>query len=1047
MQVDEEIKNYISLHKHDLMAGMQDVAVLSKRYQTLQATSNRLRLSVDKTKRETFNSYSLVRDRTLELERIHETAVLLRQLRQFTHAKAQLDHYSSATASLASGSNKKNARNGVGSELDLRQFATIAKTVQELEHLLLSPQLVTLQVVKGQVAQIRTFGGQLRELAREKLLGALRDQDQTTVADCLQVYFNLHSLPQAVLMAIDATVKDTIELSAAALNLDLVSEGSSASASSSTSKKNGGNGGGESLLTNASQLRVAMREMCHSWASVVQEQAVKIHVLQRVISKKEDPATHQKFITVLQSSSFPSYVDQSFREQGQDIPLVSGSGSKVYQSPSLLEIFWQRLAVSLQDVLATKINLHPVAAPRIYPNLRRAAVEVYDALQVLTVGDMRDGDAPFSGGDGLGLFDDGDCDDGNGSCSDDNQYNNGHRRMGLFGSVGAVSAALSASRSAPGLVVTPATYGCSRAKKAAAENKKRLVGERGGGISPRSSVHRRKHSDATGHSPGLSGEAGLLPSLVPLRDRYLLSALSRMTAPVLQMFPEVEGYTAAVPSKRDLQALLKAVQEDVVHAVLEGDRTLVRIVAKEAFKAVRLLLTKVEGMVSNGLESTRIHLSKDGRYVKTNQQEHNIQLLQLLSQLTDFVEKLPAQIIKVTKDSPSFALSRLLGPDGVGLDGECSGEAVLEHEMKYFVSESIRCAHELAGRQLLHPLVDALALHFRHLLLGLLKEGATGGTGPSKTLTTLLDQFPQAAETFLVSSSTSSTKSSSATLPVPVALKELCARLILTYTSIAALRRPVNERTRLLTASEISALELMVTGLLPQGEDKHNPVFAELRCFRRLLFDPIEENSLERGGHNQDTQQDKDKKNVQALGSDVAFIPRPSLVLALPYLMSLRPSTVLGYLISCGPRQLPSIADAATSSVENGGNATPGKKNKSLDSLILSSDAASVYVKMLTSPSDSEPPIVDAYASTSGRPVENGRSDELQLLGASVSQAFAHSAANSWKNVSDYSSDTIARYCSFCVVLSWSVCKLIHAHVMLCSRACELDISDRKKEC
>jgi hypothetical protein len=42
---------------------------------------------------QTTSSYDLVKTRTVELERIHETSVLLRQLRQFVHAKAQLAHY------------------------------------------------------------------------------------------------------------------------------------------------------------------------------------------------------------------------------------------------------------------------------------------------------------------------------------------------------------------------------------------------------------------------------------------------------------------------------------------------------------------------------------------------------------------------------------------------------------------------------------------------------------------------------------------------------------------------------------------------------------------------------------------------------------------------------------------------------------------------------------------------------------------------------------------------------------------------------------------
>lgn len=35
----------------------------------------------------------------------------------------------------------------------------------------------------------------------------------------------------------------------------------------------------------------------------------------------------------------------------------------------------------------------------------------------------------------------------------------------------------------------------------------------------------------------------LVTGLKPLRDRYLITALNRMSAPIHQMFPELEGYT------------------------------------------------------------------------------------------------------------------------------------------------------------------------------------------------------------------------------------------------------------------------------------------------------------------------------------------------------------------------------------------------------------------------------------------------------------------------------------------------------------------------
>jgi hypothetical protein len=74
------------------------------------------------------------------------------------------------------------------------------------------------------------------------------------------------------------------------------------------------------------------------------------------------------------------------------------------------------------------------------------------------------------------------------------------------------------------------------------------------------------------------------------------------------MFPEVEGYTAAVPSKRDLLTLVKAIQDEVVTVVLEGDRSLVKLVGREALKAVQLLLTKVENMAGVGESSVRVVL-------------------------------------------------------------------------------------------------------------------------------------------------------------------------------------------------------------------------------------------------------------------------------------------------------------------------------------------------------------------------------------------------------------------------------------------------------
>ena len=92
-EIKVEIKGYISKHTDQLMTGMQDFALLADRYQTLSKSSQTLHKKVDRLKIEAVDMHNVVRNRTLELERIHATSISLRLLRQFSHAKSQLDSF------------------------------------------------------------------------------------------------------------------------------------------------------------------------------------------------------------------------------------------------------------------------------------------------------------------------------------------------------------------------------------------------------------------------------------------------------------------------------------------------------------------------------------------------------------------------------------------------------------------------------------------------------------------------------------------------------------------------------------------------------------------------------------------------------------------------------------------------------------------------------------------------------------------------------------------------------------------------------------------
>lgn len=65
----------------------------------------------------------------------------------------------------------------------------MAKIVIELETLLQIPTLASLEIVKKQIDGIKRLGSQLRSIAQEKLLESLEEQNQATIAECLQVLF------------------------------------------------------------------------------------------------------------------------------------------------------------------------------------------------------------------------------------------------------------------------------------------------------------------------------------------------------------------------------------------------------------------------------------------------------------------------------------------------------------------------------------------------------------------------------------------------------------------------------------------------------------------------------------------------------------------------------------------------------------------------------------------------------------------------------------------------------------------------------------------
>lgn len=322
---------------------------------------------------------------------------------------------------------------------------------------------------------------------------------------------------------------------------------------------------------------------------------------------------------------------------------------------------------------------------------------------------------------------------------------------------------------------------------------------------------------------------------------------------------------AAIPSKRDLLALIKAIHSELVTALSEGEIGLVLAVCKEFLKTIKLMLSKIEGMVINNSETRKI--TSQNNFARTHQQEHNGQLVVLLLQLQESLEKIPQNVvnksIELSSNTASSSSSNnaltdsatktpaKFNPNASAVAASPSGSTGMnlvlnkQHEralaqMQRAVAVAVSHVRDLAQRQILDSVVALLSGYIKSVLLTVHKEGlisSTSGNTEHKTtddghpdlncsqaVNTLLRQMPAMMRAHLLCLP-------QYFKPVALAIEEVCLRTMNAYISVVALQRPVNEQTRLRVTKEISAIEVMISsGIGCQISHKQDcPVLQEFK--------------------------------------------------------------------------------------------------------------------------------------------------------------------------------------------------------------------------
>ncbi|CAM9423221.1 unnamed protein product [Ectocarpus sp. 4 AP-2014] len=936
-RIEAAIRSHILDNEEDFLGSVGGVSELSRRTEEFRDGVRELRRSFARVQREVSEPHEAVRVRTQQLKNLHDATRLLKRALRFLSALRRLRGQedvlgleaaaaAAVTGSAAGGggvgaAGGRSAGGAGGGGADLRELAKAAQSLQELESTLRDPEVAELEVVGRERAYVEACGAAVRRMSADSLARGMKSLNQTDIGGALQVFFNLECLPARVKACVTHLAHEADEAMSEALQPEALADATSSSSAvavaeavaaggaggagadqqqqRSTSPTPGGIGGGgaggggggvgrrtpASRDASARRRTASMRAHAGKLAAALHGTSMEAWGLQRVLDKKRDPTTRALLDATVRA-------DRGGGGQG-GLSLRAGA----YRA------YWDGLCRAVRGSVERALEADEavgggggVALVAMYPFLRKAFLRLISRLEEATAArqqqpQQQGSGAARGGGDGL-------IASGGGSGAAAAAF---WQRPGAVGQQqrpaggilgGSRWLALALEDDYNNLSLDPSAAGDEEQERqwdrrgaeagAGPASGRRVLGLRGG-----------KGGRGGGGEGGADGDGGrendssdgarLLEGLGPLRDLFLARSLERLTTPVEQMFPQFDGYMAAVPSKHDLASFVRSIHAELSLAVpagsvgsaaatgsseaeaaagggglgggggsLEADFSLLPILLKGVVQAARLFCTKVEAMQSvekgaytfgggsnaalggragsstgdddmmgNDMPSSAAAAAAAPieAWAPTLEQEHNLQLLELVVKLREALLGIPALVLP----SPPTPAAAAYGVD-----------------CRERVAEAVRALDDLASRVFLEPYLSGVARALEDILSKMHRENFGPGVSAMATSehhgggggSLFLHELQRALAALQADHFTRI-----AALRTPTAeaaLRSLAARVLRAYVTHCALIRPLSEGGKARVAQDMATLEIALSPLARVSE--LGAVYLESRAFRTLLF-------------------------------------------------------------------------------------------------------------------------------------------------------------------------------------------------------------------
>jgi len=200
-QVKVALKGLVGNHRQELAAGMRGAAALADQCEETKAGTADLRRSLQRIRSEVLEPYDSVRARVLQLQHIGQAQRLLKRLTRAVFSLRKLKQQASFLGLPAQGVSEISSGappDGTGEDsvfgtsateegaADLRELATAAQSVFELERLFADSSMAGIELVEAERGLVRRAGERVRRLAGKRLEKGLQSCNQAEMAGALQ---------------------------------------------------------------------------------------------------------------------------------------------------------------------------------------------------------------------------------------------------------------------------------------------------------------------------------------------------------------------------------------------------------------------------------------------------------------------------------------------------------------------------------------------------------------------------------------------------------------------------------------------------------------------------------------------------------------------------------------------------------------------------------------------------------------------------------------------------------------------------------------------